>query len=60
MAKATFVVKSHNDGWHVQREGKRSPESFHRKKAIAVKKGRTLAKKSGGYAARATFFSSDA
>jgi len=49
MAKTTFVVKSHKDGWHVQKEGKKSPESYHTKKAVAVKKGRTLAKKAKGY-----------
>jgi Na+-transporting NADH:ubiquinone oxidoreductase subunit NqrF len=49
MAKTTFVVKSHKDGWHVQKEGKRAPESFHKKKTLAVKKGRTLAKRAKGY-----------
>ena len=49
MAKTTFVVRSHKDRWAVQREGKKSPETMHTKKAAAVKKGRTLAKKAGGY-----------
>jgi hypothetical protein len=32
----------------VQREGKKSPESTHRKKDVAVRKGRSLAKRAGG------------
>ena len=31
MAKTTIVVKSHKDGWRVQKEGKKRPESFHKK-----------------------------
>ncbi|MGD2216187.1 MAG: DUF2188 domain-containing protein [Gemmatimonadales bacterium] len=49
MAKTTFVVRSHKDSWLVQKEGKKSPESMHKKKDVAVKKGRTLARKSKGY-----------
>jgi hypothetical protein len=49
MAKATFIVRSSEDGWMVQRQGKKKPESIHKKKEIAVKKGRTLAKRAGGY-----------
>jgi hypothetical protein len=49
MAKqVTFVVKSSKDAWIVQREGRKSPESTHRKKDVALKKGRSLAKRSGG------------
>jgi hypothetical protein len=32
----------------VQREGKKSPESMHRKKDAAVRKGRSMAKRAGG------------
>jgi hypothetical protein len=38
-----YVVCSTENGWKVQREGKKSPESTHRKKDVAVKKGRSLA-----------------
>jgi hypothetical protein len=48
MPKKSFVVRSHEDGWMVQREGKKSPESTHRKKDVAVRKGRSLAKRAGG------------
>ena len=48
MPKKSFVVRSHADGWMVQREGKKSPESTHRKKDVAVRKGRSLAKRAGG------------
>ncbi len=48
MPKKSFVVRSHGDGWMVQREGKKSPESTHRKKDVAVRKGRSLAKRAGG------------
>jgi len=49
MAKMhTFVVRSSADGWMVQREGKKSPESMHKKKDVAVKKGRSMAKRAGG------------
>lgn len=48
MAKNTFVVRATADGWLVQKEGKKSPESTHRKKDVAVRKGRSLAKKASG------------
>ncbi len=48
MPKKSFVVRSHKDGWMVQREGKKSPESTHKKKDVAVKKGRSLAKRARG------------
>ena len=48
MPKKSFVVRSHGDGWMVQREGKKSPESTHRKKDVEVRKGRSLAKRAGG------------
>lgn len=49
MAKQrTYVVRSTKDGWMVQREGKKAPESTHRKKDVAVRKGRSLAKRAGG------------
>jgi hypothetical protein len=32
----------------VKREDKKSPESMHRKKDVAVRKGRALAKRAGG------------
>ncbi len=48
MPKKSFVVRSHAKGWMVQREGKKSPESTHRKKDVAVRKGRSLAKRAGG------------
>jgi len=48
MPMKSFVVRSHQDGWMVQREGKKSPESTHRKKEVAVRKGRSLAKRAGG------------
>ena len=49
MAKqTTFVVRSSADGWVVQKEGKKSPESKHKKKEVAVKKGRSLAKRAKG------------
>ena len=48
MPKHSFVVKSSMDGWMVQREGKKSPESIHKKKDVAVRKGRSLAKRAGG------------
>ncbi len=49
MAKATYVVKSTKDGgWAVLKEGKKSPESTHKKKDVAVRKGRSLAKKAKG------------
>ena len=48
MPKKSFVVKSSQDGWMVQREGKKSPESTHKKKDVAVRRGRSMAKKVGG------------
>ena len=48
MPKHSFVVRSSPDGWMVQREGKKSPESTHRKKDVAVRRGRSLAKRAGG------------
>lgn len=48
MAKKTYVVRATQDGWVVMKEGKKSPESTHRKKDVAVRKGRTLAKRIGG------------
>lgn len=49
MAKqVTYVVRSSDDLWLVQREGKKAPESKHKKKDIAVRKGRSLAKRAGG------------
>ncbi len=49
MAKMhSFVVRSSPDGWMVQREGKKSPESMHKKKDVAVRKGRSLAKRARG------------
>ena len=44
----SYVVKSSQDGWVVQREGKKSPESMHRKKDVAVRKGRAMAKRAHG------------
>jgi hypothetical protein len=48
MPKKSWVVGSSQDGWMVTREGKKSPESTHRKKDVAVRKGRSLAKRAGG------------
>jgi hypothetical protein len=48
MPKKSFVVRSSPDGWMVQRQGKKSPESTHRKKDVAVRRGRSLAKRAGG------------
>ena len=48
MPKKSFVVRSSSDGWMVQREGKKSPESMHKKKDAAVRKGRALAKRMRG------------
>lgn len=44
----TYVVRSSKDGWLVQKEGKKTPESMHKKKDTAFKKGRSLAKKAKG------------
>jgi hypothetical protein len=43
-----FVVRSSMDGWMVQREGKKSALSTHKKKDAAVRKGRSMAKRAGG------------
>jgi hypothetical protein len=49
MAKqTTYVIRASADGWVVQKEGKKSPESTHRKKEVAVKKGRSLARRAKG------------
>ncbi len=48
MPKHSYVVRSSPDGWMVQREGKKSPESMHKKKDVAVRKGRMMAKRAGG------------
>jgi Uncharacterized protein conserved in bacteria (DUF2188) len=48
MPKKSFVVRSSPDGWMVQREGKKSPESMHKKKDAAVRKGRAMAKRAHG------------
>ena len=48
MRKKSFVVRSSPDGWMVQREGKKSPESIHKKKDVAVRRGRSMAKRAGG------------
>ena len=49
MAKqVTYVVKAIEDGWQVLREGKKASESNHKKKDVAIKKGRSLAKKKNG------------
>jgi hypothetical protein len=47
MPKKSFVVRSSPDGWMVQREGKKSPESRHKKKEAAVRRGRSMAKRAG-------------
>jgi hypothetical protein len=48
MPMKSFVIRSCEEGWMVQREGKKSPESLHRKKDVAVRKGRSLARRAGG------------
>jgi len=48
MPKNSFVVRSSQDGWMVQREGKKSPESTHKKKDVAVRRGRSMARRVGG------------
>jgi hypothetical protein len=48
MKKHAYVVRSSPEGWMVQREGKKSPESMHRKKDAAVKKGRAMARRAKG------------
>ena len=45
MTKKSFVVRAWEDGWMVQREGKKSPESTHRTKETAVRRGRAMAKR---------------
>ena len=44
----SYVVRSSKDGWMVQREGKKSPESMHKKKDAAVRRGRSMAKRARG------------
>ncbi len=49
MAKqTTYVVRGTKDGWLVQKQGKKSPESRHTKKDVAVRKGRSMAKRAKG------------
>ncbi len=48
MQRNSFVVRASEDGWMVQREGKKSPVSTHRKKDTAVRRGRSMAKRAGG------------
>ena len=48
MPQKSYVVRSFVDGWMVMREGKKSPESTHRKKDAAVRRGRSMAKRAGG------------
>ncbi|MBW2233341.1 MAG: DUF2188 domain-containing protein [Deltaproteobacteria bacterium] len=48
MPMKSFVVRSTQDGWMVQREGKKAPDSMHRKKDVAVRRGRAMAKRAGG------------
>ncbi|MBW2400788.1 MAG: DUF2188 domain-containing protein [Deltaproteobacteria bacterium] len=48
MPMKSYVVRSSQDGWMVQREGKKSAESMHKKKDVAVRKGRALAKRARG------------
>jgi hypothetical protein len=47
MPKKSYVVRSSPEGWMVQREGKKSPESRHKKKEAAVRRGRSMAKRAG-------------
>jgi hypothetical protein len=49
MAKqVTYVVRASKDGWLVQKEGKKTPLSMHKKKDTAFKKGRSLARRAKG------------
>ena len=48
MMKKSWVVSSSKDGWMVEREGKKTPESMHKKKETAVRKGRAMARRAGG------------
>jgi len=48
MTKQSFVVRSSPDGWMVQREGRKAPVSTHKKKDVAVRKGRSLARRARG------------
>jgi len=48
MPMKSYVVRCSKDGWMVQREGKKSPESMHKKKDVAVRKGRAMAKRAHG------------
>ncbi len=46
--KKSWVVCSSKDGWMLQREGKKTPESMHKKKETAVRKGRAMARRARG------------
>jgi hypothetical protein len=49
MAKqVTYVVRAYEDIWMVQKEGKKSAVSTHKKKDTAFKKGRSLARRAKG------------
>jgi Uncharacterized protein conserved in bacteria (DUF2188) len=48
MPKKSFVVRNSPDGWMVQREGMKKPMSTHKKKDVAVRRGRSLARRAGG------------
>lgn len=48
MPKKSFVVRSAEEGWMVQQEGRKSPLSTHKKKETAVRRGRSLAKRAAG------------
>ena len=54
MPVKSFVVRSSQDGWMVQREGKKSPESTHKKKDVAVRRGRSLARGRSTHSGRCT------
>ncbi len=46
--QTTYVVRGTKDGWLVQKQGKKTAESRHTKKDVAVRKGRSLAKRAKG------------
>jgi hypothetical protein len=48
MPRKSFVVRCSPEGWTVQKEGKKSPLSTHKKKDVAVRKGRSLARRAHG------------
>jgi Uncharacterized protein conserved in bacteria (DUF2188) len=48
MPRKSFVVRSSGDGWMVQREGRKAPLSTHSKKDVAVRKGRSMARRAHG------------